>query len=443
MTYLPTLRRPLAILAALLTLLLVLPAQAEVQFQQVTSPKGIKAWLVEDHSLPLITIRFAFEGGTTQDPVGKEGLANLMTALFDEGAGDLDSEAFQIALDNVGAEMGFAADNDALYGSMRLLSEQRDEALDLLKLAIEAPRFDQNPIDRMRAQIVAGIVASAKDPGKAAQTLWAQALYGEHPYARRREGNPETLASVTADDLRALHKAIFARANLHVAIVGDIDAADAAQVLDMLFGALPEQPALTPVANIEPVLGKDLEVNYDLPQTAIYLAYPGIKRDAPDYFAAYLMNEILGGRSILSRLTAEVREQRGLAYNISSALLNFQHTEMLIIGTATRPDRAEETLTVAQDVIARLAKDGPTEAELASAKKYVIGSYPINELNSSSAIANTLVGPDLRNLGIDHLTRREELIEAVSVEDVKAVAAKLLTVKPTTLLIGPQAQPAP
>lgn len=443
MTSLPMLRRPLALFATFFALLLVVPAQAEVQFQQITSPKGIKAWLMEDYTVPLITIRFAFEGGTTQDPVGREGLANLMTALFDEGAGDLDSEAFQIQLDNVGAEMGFAADNDALYGSMRLLADQRDEALDLLKLAIEAPRFDQNPIDRMRAQIVAGIVAAAQDPSTAAQTQWAKALYGDHPYARRREGTQETLASVTAEDLRALHKAIFARENLHVGIVGAIDAETAAATLDMLFGALPEKPALTAVPDIAPTLGQDLEVNYDLPQTAIYLAYPGIKRDAPDYFAAYLMNEILGGDSILSRLTAEVREKRGLAYNISSSLLNFQHTEMLIIGTATRPDRAEETLALTQDVIARLAKDGPTEAELASSKKYVIGSYPINELNSSSAIASTLVGPDLRDLGIDHLTRRSELIDAVTVEDVKAVAAKLLTVKPTVLLIGPGAKPAP
>lgn len=443
MTYLPMLRRPLALFAALFALLIALPAQAEVQFQQVTSPKGIKAWLMEDHSLPLLTIRFAFEGGTTQDPAGKEGLANLMTALFDEGAGDIESDAFQIQLDKAGAEMGFVADNDAIYGSMRLLTEQREAALDLLKLAIESPRFDQNPIDRMRAQIVAGIVAAAQDPATAAQLLWAQALYGDHPYARRREGTPETLAGITADDLRAMHKAIFARENLHVGIVGDIDAETAAQVLDMLFGSLPERPALTPVPDIEPVLGKNLEVNYALPQTAIYLAYPGIKRDAPDYFAAYLMNEILGGGSILSRLTEEVREKRGLAYNISSSLLNAQHTEMLIIGTATRADRAAETLAVTQDVITRLAAEGPTEAELASAKKYVIGSYPINELSSSSAIANTLVGPDLRNLGIDHLTRREELIEAVTVADVKAAATKLLTVKPTTLLIGPQAQPAP
>jgi zinc protease len=441
MIRLPSLRRPVAAIATLL--LLVVPAYAEVQFQQITSPKGIDAWLVEDYSVPLVTIRFAFEGGTTQDPEGKEGLAGLITSLFDEGAGDLDSEAFQIKLDDAGAEMAFTADADAVYGSMRMLADQRDEALSLLKLAIEEPRFDQNPIDRMRAQIVAGITASAQDPGTEAQLRWAEALYGEHPYARRGEGTPETLAGITADDLRAFHKAIFARGNLHVGIVGAMDAETAAQTLDLLFGALPEQPTLTPVPNMTPEFGKELRVDYDLPQTAIYMAYPSIERTDPAFFAAYLMNEILGGDSILSRLTAEVREKRGLTYGIGSSLLTMKHTQALIIGTATRADRAAETLALTEEVIARLAADGPTEAELASAKKYVIGSYAINELGSSGAIANTLVGLQLRGLGIDYIAERADEINAVTVADVKAIAARLLSAKPTVLMLGPQAKATP
>lgn len=443
MTVLFPLRRPVAAIATIIALLLTVSAHAEVKFQQITSPKGIEAWLVEDYSVPIITIRFAFDGGTTQDPIGKEGTAGLITSLFDEGAGDLDSEAFQIKLDNAGAEMDFSADADAVYGAMRMLADQRDEALGLLKLAIEEPRFDQNPIDRMRAQIVAGITAAAQDPGTEAQLQWAKALYGDHPYARRGEGTPETLARITADDLRDFHQAVFARGNLHVGIVGAIDAETAAKTLDLLFGALPAQPRLTPVADMTPEFGKELRVNYDLPQTAIYMAYPSIERTAPDFFAAYLMNEILGGDSILSRLTAEVREKRGLTYGIGSSLLTMKHTQALIIGTATRADRAAETLAVAEDVIARLAKDGPTEEELASAKKYVIGSYAINELSSSGAIANTLVGLQLRGLGIDYLAERGELINAITVAEVKAMAARLLGVKPTILMLGPQAKVTP
>lgn len=426
------------VLAPLLLLLATLPGRAEVQFQQITSPQGISAWLVEDYAVPIVTIRFAFEGGSTQDPAGKEGLANLMTALFDEGAGTLDSEAFQIALDAAGAEMGFAADLDAIYGSMRMLADERDAALDLLKLAIEAPRFDQNPIDRMRAQVLSGIAADAQNPATAAQKLWNETLFGSHPYARPVEGTPQSLGTIQAKDLHALHRAVFARGNLHVAIVGAIDAASAAATLDLLFGGLPEQPTLTPVEDVSPALGQDLAVDYPLPQTSIFMAYPGIRHSDPDYFAAVVMNEILGGGSVLSRLNAEVREKRGLTYGVSSALLNQQHADALMLMTSTRADRAAETLDIIKQVIARLVAEGPSSAELASAKKYLIGSAPLQELSSSQAIAGTLVGLQLWDLGIDYLPGRAERLDAVTVEDVKAVAERLLGAKPTILLLGPK-----
>ncbi|MDB5585449.1 MAG: peptidase protein [Devosia sp.] len=431
-----------ALAVALLTLFAVVPAQAEVVFQDVTSPKGIHAWLVEDYSVPLVTIRFSFAGGTSQDPVGKEGLANLMTSLFDEGAGDLDSDAFQIKLDDAGAEMSFSADLDGVYGSMRMLADQQPEAFGLLKMSVQNPRFDQNPINRMRSQIVSGILASAQRPETAANQQWAKTLYGDHPYARTSEGTIPGLTAVTADDLRTFHKAMFARANLHIGVVGAIDAETLKARLDQVFGDLPAEPALTPVADMVPKLGQDLAITYNLPQTTIYMAYPGVRRDDPDFFAAYVMNYILGGGDFSSRLFAEVREKRGLTYGISSSLQNADHADSLVIGTSTRADRAGETLKVIEDVIARLAKDGPTEAELASAKKYIIGSYAINSMSSSVAIANTLVGLQDVDLPIDYVARRPALINAVTLEQVKAAAVKLLTVKPTILLLGPAATPA-
>jgi zinc protease len=419
------------------------PAFAVVEFQEITSPGGVDAWLVEDYSVPIITIRFAFEGGATQDPPGKEGLSDLITTLFDEGAGDLDSEAFQIRLDDAGAEMAFASDLDAVYGSMRLLADQRDEALGLLKLAIEQPRFDQNPIDRMRAQLLAGLQAAARDPQTAAQRMWAEAIYGEHPYARPPQGTPETLAAVTAEDLRAFHRDLFARENLHVGIVGAISAEDASRVLDDLFGALPEKPNLKPVPDARLNLGQDLAVAYPLPQTSIYMAYPGLKRTDPQFYAAYLMTHILGGDSLLSRLNDEVREKRGLSYGAGANLLNLEHANALVIGTSTSADRAGETLTVIKDVVAQMAAEGPTPEELASAKKYVIGSYALNELSSSSAIANTMVGLQLRDLGADYVTERAAKLEAVTLDEVRAAAAELLGAKPTTMLLGPEAPAAP
>jgi zinc protease len=426
-----------ALALVFLVLPCVAPARAEMKIQEVTSSQGITAWLVEDYSVPLIAIRFAFEGGTSQDPQGKEGLANLMTGLFDEGAGDLDSDAFQSQLDDAGAEMRFSADRDTLYGSMRLLAEQKDEALGLLQQAIAAPRFDQAPIDRIRAQIVSGIVAGSRDPEVAAGYKWATALYGDHPYARRSDGTEASLATISADDLHALHKAVFAREKLKIAVVGAIDAETLKADLDKLFGSLPEKPALTPVADVQPKLAQTVSVEYDLPQTRLQLAFPGIKRDQPEFFGAVLMNHVLGGGTFTSRLFDEVREKRGLAYGVSSSLVNYDHASTLVISTSTRSDKAGETLGLVREVVKKMADEGPTEAELAAAKKYLIGAYAINNLNSSGAIASTLVELQLQHLGIDYMQRRGALLDAVKLEDTKVAAKKLLVAEPAVLVVGP------
>ncbi|TJX61924.1 MAG: insulinase family protein, partial [Mesorhizobium sp.] len=401
-------------------LFLVLPALAAraMEIQSVTSPKGVTAWLVEDYSVPVVAIRLVFGGGSTQDPPGKEGLANLMTGLFDEGAGTLDSEAFQIRLDDAGAEMSFDETRDGIYGSMRMLAEQRDEAFDLLRLAVNEPRFDQAPIDRIRAQVLSGIIANENDPDTVAQNRWARAVYGDHPYSRSDQGTRQSVAAITQADLKALHKAVFARGGLHVAVVGAIDAETLKKKLDMVFGDLPPNQALAPVADIEPRLAQHIEVNYDLPQTSLQLAWPGVKRTSPDFFPAALMNEILGGGTFTSRLFQEVREKRGLAYSVNSSLVNQDHADALIVTTGTRSDRAAETLGIVRDVVKRLAEDGPTEAELAATKKYLIGAYAINNLDSSSSIAATLVELQLDDLGIDYMQRRSGYINAVTLDQV-------------------------
>ena len=414
------------------------PAWAAMKIQEVTSPEGVTAWLVEDYSVPLVAIRFAFEGGSTQDPAGKEGLANLMSGLFDEGAGELDSEAFQIRLDDSGAEMGFSVGRDAFYGSMRMLAETKDEAFELLRLAIEAPRFDAAPLDRIRSQILSSIASEASDPETAAQRQWRSALYGSHPYAREEDGDEKSLTSISADDLRNLHRRLFSRGRLHVGVVGAIDAETLKIKLDLLFGGLPADPDLVDVPDIETRLGQQVRVDYDLPQTSLRLAYPSVGRKAPDFFAAYLMNHILGGGTFSSRLFEEVREKRGLAYSIGSSLAGHLHANSLVISTATRSDRAAETLAIIKEVVRKVAEEGPTEAELAGAKKYIVGSYPINNLESSASIASTLVELQLDGLPIDYMDKRAALIEAVRLDEIRAIARKLLTVEPSVLTLGPK-----
>ncbi len=415
-------------------------AEAAVEIQEVVSPGGIKAWLVEDYTVPLVSLKFAFKGGASQDPEGKSGLAKLMTGLFDEGAGDMDREAFQDALDVSGAEMGFSAGIDEITGSMTWLTERQDEAVHLLKLAVNAPRFDPEPVQRMKSQFLTSLIAEERDPNTLAGRKWRQAIYGDHPYARDSDGTQETMQGLTADDLRAFHRSQFARDNLMIAAVGAISPEELGKRLDEIFGDLPDEAQLRKVPDVEPKLGLDVHYDYPLPQTRLSLLYPGIRREDERFFAAYLANQILGGGTFSSRLYDEVREKRGLAYGVGSDLSNYDHASNWGIGTATRSDRAAETLGIIRDEVRKIAENGVTQDELDRAKDYVVGAYAIANFDSSSAIASTVLGLQLADLPRDYIQTREETIRSVTLDQVNEEAKRLLSVTPSVLVIGPPLQ---
>ncbi len=413
-------------------------ARADVSIQEVKSQSGITAWLVEDYSVPIVSMRFAFKGGTVQDPAGKEGLATLMSGLFDEGAGDLDREAFQTRLDDSGAEISFTSSQDEIMGSFRAVDEDLPEGFDLLAMAVQSPRFDQEPVERIRSQMLASIAARSRDPQEQSRIAWSRAIYGDHPYARQEDGGAQSVASLTREDLRAMHKALFARDNLVVSVVGAMDAETLKTYLDKVFGELPEKAELRSIPEAQPKFDQMIKIDYDLPQASIQMAYPGVKRKDPGFFAAYLMNEVLGGGTFSSRLFEEVREKRGLAYGVGSSLATQRYSELLGIGTATRSDRSAEALQVIEDQIKQMAEQGPTQEELDKAKRYTIGAYAINNLDSSGSIAATLTQIQLEALGIDYITRREGLIHAVTLDEVKEEAKRLLTAKPAIMIVGPK-----
>ncbi len=419
----------------MLLIILNLPANA-IEIQEVVSPKGIKAWLVEDNSVPLVSMRFSFKGGTSQDPGGKEGLANLMTALFDEGAGDLDSDSFQERIDNLGGEMSFTASPDSVSASIRMLAENRDAVSDLLALAVNKPRFDQDAVDRIRQQVVASLEASQRNPSTIASRKFSEVLYGNHPYGRPDEGTVKSLQSISREDLATFHRKNFARDRLTVGVVGSINAKDLGEMLDKVFGDLPANAELVPVPDAKLALGTTTSLSFDMPQTSISFVYPAIPRKDPEFFAAYLMNHILGG-GFTSRLYAEVREKRGLAYSVSSSMALRDHVSALTISTATRPEKAQESLKIIREQVAAMANDGPTEAELLAAKSYLKGSYAVNNLDSSVSIADTLVGLQEAGLDREYIDKRAELIDAVTLDQVKAIAKKLLEAEPAILIFGP------
>jgi zinc protease len=426
------LRRGTAVPAVLPVLVAVLalapstyPARATT-VERVVSPGGIEAWLVQEPAVPLITVELAFTGGSAQDPPGKAGTSSLMAAVLDEGAGDFDSKAFADRLERKAIEMNFDADRDHIRGSMRTLSENRDEAFDLLRLALTAPRFDAPDVELNRVQLVSILRRQSSSPTDiASQRWWATAFEG-HPYGRPVNGTLETLPDITADDLKAYAHRVLARQNLRIAVVGDIDAATLKPLLDRVFGALPEKPDLAPVENAAPQgLGHRIDVSLDVPQTVVDFGGPGIARQDPDFMAAYIVNHILGGGSISSRLYQEVREKRGLVYSVSDNLVWLDHAAVFIGGTATRTERSGETVDLIEKEISRLAEQGPTEAELSEAKNYLNSSFALN-LDTSGKIAALLVQLQLDHLGADYFQRRPAMIAAVTLDDARRVSKRLL-----------------
>ncbi len=415
-------RTAAAVLALTVT---ALPAYATT-IQRVVSPGGIEAWLVQEPAVPLIAVDFAFGGGSIQDPPGKGGTANLVASLLGEGAGDLDSKAFTEALERKAIEMNFSVGRDNITGSLRTLTENRDAAFDMLRLALTAPRFDAGDVELNRAQILSMLRRETTSPVDIANRRWWETAFAGHPYGRPVNGTPETLGAVTIDDLKTYTHRVLARQNLKVAVVGDIDAETLKPLLDHVFGALPAKPDLIPVANVMPAgLGRQIDVSLDVPQAVIDFGGPGLARQDPDFMAAYLINHILGGGSSDSRLYQEVREKRGLAYSVSNSLVWLDHTAVFLGGTATRADRASETVDHIEKEIRRFAEQGPTAAELAEAKNYVTSSFVLN-LDASTKIASFLVQLQLDNLGIDYFQRRSALIDAVTLDDAKRVAKRLL-----------------
>jgi zinc protease len=412
--------------AAGAALLFATPAAAMSKIERVVSPGGIEAWLVREKSVPLIAMEFSFKGGANQDPVGKPGVSYMTAASLDEGAGDLDAKAFQARAERNAVELSFRSARDEIRGSLKVLSDRKDEGFDLLRLALNQPRFDEEPVERIRAQMITALKRETTSPNHIGSQLWWRTAFPNHPYSLPTNGTLESVPTITRDDLVAYTGRTLARDNLKVGVVGDIDAETLGVVLDRVFGSLPAKAQLRPVPQVRPAAtGKRLEVQLDVPQTVVSFGGSGIPRKDPDFIPAYIVNHILGGGSFSSRLYSEVREKRGLAYSVYSYLLPLDAAALFMGGTQTRADKAHETVALIEQEIKRLAEEGPTVDELDRAKSYIQGSYALS-FDTSTKIAAQLVQLQVDDLGIDYWERRNSLIEAVTLDDVKRVARRLL-----------------
>ena len=408
----------------LVVLLAPLPARA-IDIETVTSPGGVTAWLIQDHTNPLISLAFGFKGGASGDPEGKEGLATFISGMLDEGAGDIPSADFQKRLAEHGIEFGFDASLDSFSGSLRFLSEDQGLAFDLLGLALTKPRFDPEPVARMRAQFISGAAQAERDPDAIAGRALNSIMFAGHPYARRTNGTVQSLTAITVDDLKGFVAGNFTRDRLNVAVVGDVTPEQLKPLLDQAFSALPEKgPAIAvPEAKVDDQGGLAV-IERDIPQTILLFGAPGIKRDDPDFFAAYLVNYTLGGGGFSARLMTEVREKRGLAYGIDTDLVTLDHAGAIFGNAQTVSAQASQVIDLTRAEFAKMQAEGPTQDEIDAAKTYLLGYYAQNFTTTRSA-AQTLLGIQMENLGIDYVTRREQEISAVTLDQAKAAAKRL------------------
>ena len=400
------------------------PGNAAADIQEVTSPGGITAWLVEEDAVPFTALEIRFAGGGSLDRDGKRGAINLMVATIEEGAGDLDAQAFSIARDELAASFSFDVSRDGLSVSARFLTENRDEAIALLKMALTEPRFDQVAIDRVREQILSNIRSDLTDPNTIAGRIAGELTYGDHPYGSALDGTLESVAALSREDVLNAYRDVIVKDRVYVGAAGDISAEELAGMLDDLLGELPTGGAPLPEP-AEPLATGGITVErMDIPQSVAMFGHSGIPRDDPDFFPAFVANEVFGGSGLQSRLSLEVREKRGLTYGIGSYLVNWDYSDMILGQFASANDRVGEAIDVVRAEWAKIAEEGVTEEELDAAKTYLTGAYPLR-FDSNASIAGILVGMQQDGLPIDYVETRNSKVEAVTVEDVLRVAKRL------------------
>jgi zinc protease len=414
----------LALTAFLVALSLAAPAGA-VTIDRVVSPGGVEAWLVQDHSLPIVTLELSFRGGAATDPAGKSGLAAMTTALLDEGAGTLDSQEFQGREEDLASAVHFSAGQDYVTGSLSTIRDNMPAAFELLRLALNEPRFDDEAVARIRSELVAETARRLENPNAIAGRVWWRNAFPGHPYARPTDGTASDLKAITVADLRQFVRRRLARDVLKIGIVGDITPDALKPLLDRTFGALPEKvaPVSLPEASAQNG-GVLLLAKKAIPQSVAVFGEPGIKRDDPDWYAATIDNYILGGGGFGSRLMREIREKRGLAYGVNTYLVPQLLSGVIYGSVATQNDRVAESIALIRQEWQRMRDDGPSAQELADAKTYLTGSFAL-QFDSTGHIAGILLQLQQDTLGIDYLERRNALINGVTLDDAKRVAKRL------------------
>ncbi len=408
-----------------------------LDIQTLKTPGGINLWLVEDHTLPVIGINFAFRSGASTDAADRQGVSQLLSNTLDEGAGDITSEQFQAALRDNAIDLGFSSSRDSFGGSMRTLVRHKDKALELLKLAVTSPRFDQEAVDRMKQANLTRIRASMSDPDWIGARIMNDRVFGAHPYVQNSGGTLASMAALTPEDLRAARARHFARDRLYVGIAGDVTAAEAARIVDDIFGGLPETAKTDGKvgASDMPAATKPVFYATPQPQTNLTMVWPGISIHDVDHYAGVVMDYIYGGGGFSSLLMNEVREAKGLTYGIYSDMMNMDHADRYTVAGSMLPQNVAPTIQMVRAIADRMRTTDVTAEQLQAAKDYLTGSMPLH-FGSTMSVAGAVTGLQINNRPATALDDVRATIMAVTPADIRRVATRVFMHEPQVILVG-------
>ena len=397
---------------------------SDFQVKELKTPNGIKLWFMEEKSLPIISVSLVSRGGSSLDPDGKEGLGTMVSSLIDEGAGELNSYEFQKKLLDLSISLGFDVDRDSFSGSLKTLRHNYKEAFRLLGLSLTKPRFDDEPVSRIKNQLITNLKMDAANPNRIASKLWFKKAFLNHQYAKSPHGNSETIKNISANDMKDFVSQRFCLDNLIISVVGDISESELLNTIDENLSKIPNCNFNYTLKDVQSLDSGIYFKQEPLPQSTIFFGQRGVKRNDPDYFGLRILNYIIGGGGFVSRLTKEIREKEGLAYSIYSYLLPLRNVGIIYGGVSTRNNRVGEVIERIKLEWKKFSQGKISESEIRQAKDFIIGSFPLN-LTSRDQISSLLTSIQYHELGINYLKHRDRMINAFTTQDLKRIAKKI------------------
>ncbi len=420
---------------ALTALLLSASAANAADVRNIDLGPQAQVWFVEDHTVPILSFNISLPSGSAHDPRDKPGLAAITAAMMDEGAGNLNAAAFHQALAVKAIQFSARAERDFTVISVSSLAADAGEAMRLLQLALTRPRFDNEPLARVRASIIQSLQQDAAEPSSVASRAFMRDFFNGHPYGHASNGEVASINSVTQGDVRAFAKGHWVKNGIKIAVAGDITQPALTRLLGQTFAPLPGI-TVAPPRDVGRLGRPGVHVvSMDVPQPTAVFGLPGIMRGDPDFIPGYVANYIMGGGGFSSRLMDEVRTKRGLTYGVSTGLQNYRKASVMIGQVGTRANAINQTLQVVRQTMADFASRGPNQAELDDAKTYLTGSFPL-AFASNTGIAAQLGTFQRQGLDVGYVLRRNALIQAVTIDDVRRVARRLFDPARLTVIVA-------